>query len=127
MHIHSTAAEIDELLRAGVVEPLEGVANGNGRRVFRFKRMFAVRGVSARFGEEIARMLARQETRNFAQFLMGEVSKRGGREAAKPDLDGIDREQASALNSTLPVSIRMRTQKGVEIHSRFVDDEDACD
>ena len=76
LHIHCTGREVSELLRLGVVEDLAPVGDKRRGYVFRFKRMFAVRGLSARFGEELALMLQRDEGRSFARFVMSEIRRR---------------------------------------------------
>ena len=55
MHIHCTRREISDLLAHGMIEELAPAGDKRRGYVYRFRRMFAVRGLSARFGEEIAR------------------------------------------------------------------------
>lgn len=85
LHIHCSAAEVADLLAHRAIEDLP--EHGDARRgyIFRFKRTFAVRGLSARFGEELAQMLARDDGRNFAKFLLSEIRRRGGNELEDED------------------------------------------
>jgi hypothetical protein len=96
LHIHLSKAEADELLSFGAIEHLCEPDDTRRGYIFRFKRTFAVRGLSARFGEEIAHMMARDMDRNFAQFLLSEIRHRGGRTERLPYLDEYDRRDVAA-------------------------------
>ncbi len=76
LHIHCTRREISDLLAHGVIEDLPAPEDPRCGYVYRFKRTFAVRGLSARFGEEIAQMMARDDGRSFARFLLSEIRRR---------------------------------------------------
>jgi hypothetical protein len=90
LHIHCSAAEVDDLLRLHVIEHLAGTDDARHGYLYRFKRTFAVRGLSARFGEELALMMAREDGRNFAQFMLSEIRRQGGRSEPLPTIDELD-------------------------------------
>lgn len=74
--MHCTSREIADLLAMRAIEHLPPEGDPRRGYVFRFHRQFAVRGLSARFGDELARMLARDSDRSFAHFLLSEIRRR---------------------------------------------------
>ena len=85
LHIHCSAAEVSELLAMHAIEDLPPTGDARRGYVFRFKRQFSVRGLSARFGEELARMMGRNDTRSFARFMLGEIRRRGAADSEAAD------------------------------------------
>ena len=89
MHIHCTAAEIADLLQLKAVEYLTEHGDARHGYLYRFKKTFAVRGLSARFGEELARMMARDDGRNFAAFMLSEIRRRRASDVRDEERDPL--------------------------------------